>query len=114
VFAKIAFEIAVRRASKKVKSLADLQKPRLRGPCCGADQVPCGSTRRVSGERAAVSNLPRGSKEEQRHGDAEKKSSIGEADRQHRVTSSDVQASKGNKRSGVKIAGPGQRDRDLP
>jgi molybdate transport system substrate-binding protein len=100
VFAKNRLEIAVEKGNpKKVKSLADLQKPGLVVVLC-ADQVPCGKYAAESLAKAGVSISP-ASKEENAKATLSKVS-IGEADASI-VYVTDVQASKGTT-SGVKIA----------
>jgi molybdate transport system substrate-binding protein len=100
VFAKNRLEIAVEKGNpKKVKSLADLQKPGLVVVLC-ADQVPCGKYAAESLAKAGVSISP-ASKEENAKATLSKVS-IGEADASV-VYVTDVQASKGTT-SGVKIA----------
>jgi molybdate transport system substrate-binding protein len=100
VFAKNRLEIAVEKGNpKKVKSLADLQKPGLVVVLC-ADQVPCGKYAAESLAKAGVSISP-ASKEENAKATLSKVS-IGEADASI-VYVTDVKASKGTT-SGVKIA----------
>jgi len=99
VFAKNRLEIAVEKGNpKKIKSLADLQKPGLVVVLC-ADQVPCGKYAAESLGKAAVSFTP-ASKEENAKATLSKVS-IGEADASI-VYVTDVKAAKGTT-SGVKI-----------
>jgi molybdate transport system substrate-binding protein len=84
---------------KKIKSLADLQKPGLVVVLC-ADQVPCGKYAAQSLEMAGVTVSP-ASKEENAKATLSKVS-IGEADASI-VYVTDVRAAKGTT-SGVKIA----------
>jgi molybdate transport system substrate-binding protein len=99
VFAKSRLEIAVEKGNpKKIKSLADLQKPGLVLVLC-ADQVPCGKYASQSLAMAGVTVSP-ASKEENAKATLSKVS-IGEADASI-VYVTDVRAAKGTT-SGVKI-----------
>jgi molybdate transport system substrate-binding protein len=99
VFAENRLEIAVEKGNpKKIKSLADLQKPGLVVVLC-ADQVPCGKYAAESLGKAGVSFTP-ASKEENAKATLSKVS-IGEADASI-VYVTDVRAAKGTT-SGVKI-----------
>jgi molybdate transport system substrate-binding protein len=100
VLARNRLEIAVEKGNpKKIKSLADLQKPGLVVVLC-ADQVPCGKYAAQSLEMAGVTVSP-ASKEENAKATLSKVS-IGEADASI-VYVTDVRAAKGTT-SGVKIA----------
>lgn len=100
VFAKNRLEIVVEKGNpKKIKSLADLQKPGLVVVLC-ADQVPCGKYAAQSLAMAGVTVSP-ASKEENAKATLSKVS-IGEADASI-VYVTDVRAAKGTA-SGVKIA----------
>ena len=99
VFAKNRLEIAVEKGNpKRIKSLADLQKPGLVVVLC-ADQVPCGKYAAQSLAMAGVTVSP-ASKEENAKATLSKVS-IGEADASI-VYVTDVRAAKGTT-SGVKI-----------
>ena len=103
VFAKNRLEIAVEKGNpKKIKSLADLQKPGLVVVLC-ADQVPCGKYAAQSIAMAGVTVSP-ASKEENAKATLSKVS-IGEADASI-VYVTDVRAAKGTT-SGVKIPDKG-------
>jgi molybdate transport system substrate-binding protein len=100
VFAKNRLEIAVEKGNpKKIKSLADLQKPGLVVVLC-ADQVPCGKYAAQSLAMAGVTVSP-ASKEENAKATLSKVS-IGEADASILYVT-DVRAAK-RTTSGVKIA----------
>ncbi len=99
VFAKNRLEIAVEKGNpKKIKRLADLQKPGLVVVLC-ADQVPCGKYAAQSLSEAGVTITP-ASKEENAKATLSKVS-IGEADASI-VYVTDVKAANGA--SGVRIA----------
>jgi len=99
VFAKNRLEIAVEKGNpKKIKSLADLQKPGMVVVLC-ADQVPCGKYAAQSLAMAGVTVNP-ASKEENAKATLSKVS-IGEADASI-VYVTDVKAAKGTT-GGVKI-----------
>jgi len=99
VFAKNRLEIAVEKGNpKKIKSLADLQKPGMVVVLC-ADQVPCGKYAAQSLAMAGVTVNP-ASKEENAKATLSKVS-IGEADASI-VYMTDVKAAKGTT-GGVKI-----------
>jgi molybdate transport system substrate-binding protein len=101
VFAKNSLEIAVEKGNpKKIKSLADLQKPGTVVVLC-ADQVPCGKYAAQSLAMAGVTVNP-ASKEENAKATLSKVS-IGEADASI-VYVTDVKAAKGTT-SGVTIPG---------
>ena len=103
VFAKNRLEIAVEKGNpKRIKSLADLQKPGLVVVLC-ADQVPCGKYAAQSLAMAGVTVSP-ASKEENAKATLSKVS-IGEADASI-VYVTDVRAAKGTT-SGVKIPDKG-------